>query len=207
MINLRLTSLLSAYLWCGQIIDVTRNTKNLKSFVVLRHEMFWGTILRVCPHSQQRRAKLSINQSNGRDNQSQFRSGETHQLHRCRATCVLTRVTLGTRMSCELNYPPYLRAQTPTHTQPCHKACDVAYSPGMKGQTLHSKADGADLPGGSVPVPKAQLWPDSAEEAPGMERLLRKCRIRSKLLRECLAECLGVYVLIVSLQYYYYYYY
>lgn len=74
----------------------------------------------------------------------------------------------------------------------------------MKGQTLHSKADGADLTGGSVPVPKAQLWPDSEEEAPGMERLLRKCRIRNKLLRECLAECLGVYVLIVSLDYYYY---
>lgn len=93
---------------------------------------------------------------------------------------------------------------TNTHTQPCHKACDVAYSPGMKGQTLHGKADGADLPGGSVLVPKAQLWPDSEEEAPSMERLLRKCRVRNELVRECLAECLGVYVLIVSLDYYYY---
>lgn len=31
-----------------------------------------------------------------------------------------------------------------------------------------------------------------------MEALLRKCRIRNQLLRECLAEFLGVYVLIVS---------
>uniref|UniRef100_A0A3Q3X945 Uncharacterized protein n=1 Tax=Mola mola TaxID=94237 RepID=A0A3Q3X945_MOLML len=33
--------------------------------------------------------------------------------------------------------------------------------------------------------------------SPGMERLLRKCQIRNQLLRECLAECLGVYVLIL----------
>ncbi|XP_029976303.1 aquaporin-10b isoform X2 [Salarias fasciatus] len=30
-----------------------------------------------------------------------------------------------------------------------------------------------------------------------MERLLKKCQIRSQLVRECLAECLGVYVLIL----------
>lgn len=30
-----------------------------------------------------------------------------------------------------------------------------------------------------------------------MERLLRKCRIQNKLVRECLAECLGVYLLIL----------
>ncbi|KAM9385682.1 aquaporin-10b [Pholidichthys leucotaenia] len=30
-----------------------------------------------------------------------------------------------------------------------------------------------------------------------MERLLRKCQIRSQLVRECMAECLGVYVLIL----------
>nr|XP_040045086.1 aquaporin-10b [Gasterosteus aculeatus aculeatus] len=34
-------------------------------------------------------------------------------------------------------------------------------------------------------------------ETCGMERLLRKCRIRSQLVRECMAECLGVYVLIL----------
>lgn len=30
-----------------------------------------------------------------------------------------------------------------------------------------------------------------------MERILRKCRIQNQLLRECLAECLGVYILIL----------
>ncbi|KAM8841101.1 aquaporin-10b [Spinachia spinachia] len=30
-----------------------------------------------------------------------------------------------------------------------------------------------------------------------MERLLKKCQIRSQLVRECMAECLGVYVLIL----------
>lgn len=32
-----------------------------------------------------------------------------------------------------------------------------------------------------------------------MEAVLRKIRIQNQLVRECLAECLGVYVLIVSL--------
>lgn len=32
-----------------------------------------------------------------------------------------------------------------------------------------------------------------------MERLLRRCRIKTRLVRECMAECLGVYVLIVSI--------
>uniref|UniRef100_A0A8C6SF34 Aquaporin 10b n=1 Tax=Neogobius melanostomus TaxID=47308 RepID=A0A8C6SF34_9GOBI len=30
-----------------------------------------------------------------------------------------------------------------------------------------------------------------------MERILRKCRIQNQLVRECLAECLGVYILIL----------
>ncbi|XP_033831689.1 aquaporin-10b [Periophthalmus magnuspinnatus] len=30
-----------------------------------------------------------------------------------------------------------------------------------------------------------------------MERILRKCQIRNRLVRECLAECLGVYILIL----------
>lgn len=36
-------------------------------------------------------------------------------------------------------------------------------------------------------------------KARGMERLLKKCQIRNQLVRECMAECLGVYVLIVSI--------
>lgn len=101
-------------------------------------------------------------------------------------------------MSYRVNYSPLLGTHTPP-PQPCHKVCDVAYSPSMKGQTLLSKADGADPPDDRVPAPKAHLWPDGAEETLGMERLLRKCQIRNQLVRECLAECLGVYVLIVSL--------
>ncbi|CAL8308669.1 unnamed protein product [Merluccius merluccius] len=29
-----------------------------------------------------------------------------------------------------------------------------------------------------------------------MERLLRRCRVRNQLVRECMAECLGVYIMI-----------
>lgn len=106
-------------------------------------------------------------------------------------------------MSYKVNYSPLLCARTPP-PQPCHKKCDVAHSSTMKGQTLHCKADsavlcGSDPPDDSVPALKAHLWPDGAEETLGMERLLRKCRIRSQLVRECMAECLGVYVLIVSI--------
>lgn len=98
------------------------------------------------------------------------------------------------------NYSPLPRA----HTLPSHKVCDVAYSSSMKGQTLLSQADsavlcGSDPPEDRVPALKAHLWPDAAEESSGMERLLRKCQIRNQLVRECLAECLGVYVLIVSI--------
>ncbi|KAI4817598.1 hypothetical protein KUCAC02_010983 [Chaenocephalus aceratus] len=68
----------------------------------------------------------------------------------------------------------------------------------MKGQTVLSQADravlcGAPPPAASGPALKDQLWP---EESSGMERLLRKCHIRNQLVRECMAECLGVYVLI-----------
>lgn len=102
-------------------------------------------------------------------------------------------------MSYKVNY-------TPT-AQPCHKISDVAYSSGMKGQTVLGQAEAAvlgksDPPDDSVPAPKALLWPDCAEEMSGMEWLLRKCRIRNQLLRECLAECLGVYILIVSVLFY-----
>lgn len=71
----------------------------------------------------------------------------------------------------------------------------------MKGQTLLGKADIVDPPDKSVPAPKAHLWPDPAEETSVMERLLKKCQIKNKLVRECLAECLGVYILIVSIFY------
>ncbi|XP_039675502.1 aquaporin-10b isoform X2 [Perca fluviatilis] len=72
----------------------------------------------------------------------------------------------------------------------------------MKGQTLLSQADsevlcGSDPPDDRVPPLKAHLRPDGAEETSGMERLLRKCQIRNQLVRECMAECLGVYVLIL----------
>lgn len=108
-------------------------------------------------------------------------------------------------MSYSVNYSPLLRAHTPPPPpQPCHKVCDVAYSSSMKGQTLLSKTDsavlcGSDPPDDGVPPLKADQWPDGAEETSGMERLLRKCQIRNQLVRECLAECLGVYVLIVSI--------
>ncbi len=101
-----------------------------------------------------------------------------------------------------MNYSPLLHTHTPS-PQPCHKVCDVAYSCPMKGQTLLSRADsavlcGSELPDDSSPALKAHLWPDSAEEVMGMERLLKKCQIKSQLVRECLAECLGVYILMVS---------
>ncbi|AWP21524.1 Aquaporin [Scophthalmus maximus] len=95
-------------------------------------------------------------------------------------------------MSYKVNYSPLLRANTPA-PQPCHKVRDVANSSSMKGQTLLGQTDGGAVFCGSGP----HLWPDGAEETPAMERLLRKCRIRNRLVRECMAECLGVYVLIL----------
>lgn len=92
-----------------------------------------------------------------------------------------------------MNYCHILYAPLPP---PCHKVCDVAYSCRMKRQTLPSQAEGA-----------VQCWvrctwrsenSPVAEETSGMERLLRKCQIRNQLVRECMAECLGVYILMVS---------
>ncbi|XP_074542273.1 aquaporin-10b isoform X2 [Halichoeres trimaculatus] len=105
-------------------------------------------------------------------------------------------------MSCNVKYSLLQHSHTPSPPQLCHKVCDADNSSSMKGQTLHSKADGAvwcgsdDLPEYNVPALKAQPWPDGTEDA-GMEKLLRKCQIRNQLVRECLAECLGVYVLIL----------
>ncbi|KAL3043632.1 hypothetical protein OYC64_003488 [Pagothenia borchgrevinki] len=101
-------------------------------------------------------------------------------------------------MPSKMNYSPLLRVHSPP-PQPCHKVCDVEYSSSMKGQTVLSQADravlcGAPPPAATGPALKDQLWP---EECSGMERLLRKCHIRNQLVRECMAECLGVYVLIL----------
>ncbi|KAM9838226.1 aquaporin-10b [Aulostomus maculatus] len=75
----------------------------------------------------------------------------------------------------------------------------------MKGQTLLSPptegaalrgSDPADEAGATAPL-KVHLWPDCEEETSKMEGLLRRCRVRNQLVRECMAECLGVYVLIL----------
>uniref|UniRef100_UPI0037E83D80 aquaporin-10b n=1 Tax=Semicossyphus pulcher TaxID=241346 RepID=UPI0037E83D80 len=106
-------------------------------------------------------------------------------------------------MSHKVQYSPLPRAHMPPPPQPCHKVCDVARGCGMKGQPLLGRADCAvlcrseDPPDDGVPALRAQLWPDGEEEASGMDRLLWRCQIRSELVRECLAECLGVYVLIL----------
>lgn len=107
-------------------------------------------------------------------------------------------------MSFRVNLSPLLCARVPPGPQPGNKVRDVAFSPGMKGRTLLGETNSAALRGSDTPdisvLPlKAQPWSDSVEGSPGMERLLRKCQIRNQLLRECLAECLGVYVLIVSI--------
>lgn len=78
--------------------------------------------------------------------------------------------------------------------QPYHKVSDVSRSPDIKRHAVLSKADGAGPPDVSVQAPV-----DGAEETSMMERLLHHCQITNQLLRECLAEFLGVYVLIVSI--------
>ncbi|XP_071759166.1 aquaporin-10b [Centroberyx gerrardi] len=104
-------------------------------------------------------------------------------------------------MSHKASYSPLMRADTPP-PEPCHKACDVAHNSSMKGQSLLSQAESGELPGSDPPDEagaglKAAFWPDGAKESSGMERLLRKCHIRNQLVRECMAECLGVYVMIL----------
>ncbi|XP_058474741.1 aquaporin-10b [Solea solea] len=49
----------------------------------------------------------------------------------------------------------------------------------------------------SVPALTSHLRLDSTKERSGMERLLRKCNIKNQLVRECMAECLGIYILIL----------
>ncbi|XP_041823209.1 aquaporin-10b [Melanotaenia boesemani] len=101
------------------------------------------------------------------------------------------------RMSYKVNYSPLLNA-TP---QPSRKLRDVIGSR-MKGQTLLREADAAvlcrsDPPNYRVPSLKVILEQDSVEENLVMEKLLKKCRIRNQLVRECMAEFLGLYVLIL----------
>ncbi|KAM3596298.1 uncharacterized protein V6R79_011913 [Siganus canaliculatus] len=98
------------------------------------------------------------------------------------------------------NCSPLLRAHTAL-PGPCSKVCDVEYNSSMKGQTLLRGTDRAAPPGSeplddNVPL-KTDLRPDRAEEPSRMEKTLRRCRIRNKLIRECLAECLGVYVFMI----------
>ncbi len=148
---------------------------------------FWTH--RSCLHSEKKKCN---NQWNERNNQSQFQSGETTINQPSEAGSVHWRVSdhvccdFGVKMSYKVNYSPLLRAHTPP-PQPCHKVCDVAHSSNMRGQTLLSKA----VLCGSDP-------PDDSETS-GMERLLRKCKIKNQVFRECMAECLGIYVLIVSI--------
>lgn len=85
-----------------------------------------------------------------------------------------------------------------------HKARDVTRSPDIKGRAAPGKADCAALgrpgpPRVSVRPPRPPPSPPRLDDTPTMERLLKKCRIENRLLRECLAEFLGVYVLIVSI--------
>lgn len=76
--------------------------------------------------------------------------------------------------------------------QPSHKVCDVTCNPRHKKR---SGPRGAEPPDVSIRPPDA---PPAAEETAAMDGLLQNCRIKNQLLRECLAEFLGVYVLIVS---------
>ncbi|KAM6899988.1 aquaporin-10b [Xenentodon cancila] len=101
-------------------------------------------------------------------------------------------------MSSKASYSPLLSASPQT----CHKLCDVAFPSSVKGQILLGEADGAKQcksgpPDYSTRSVKAHLGPDGAEDSSVMERLLQKCQIRSQLVRECMAECLGVYVIIL----------
>lgn len=81
----------------------------------------------------------------------------------------------------------------------------------MKGQTLLSQPEivvgalaGLDVSVVATAAVKDPRWlyTQGLERPSGvMERLLRKCRVQSLLLRECMAECLGVYIMIVSVDF------
>ena len=159
----------------------------------------WSLRLRSQTQIHSQKTKKCNNQSKQSNNQSQLHPAEiTTKGTRVwpAQSCTSHHVCCDLSMEMSFNFSPLLSA----HTPPSHKVCDVAHSSGMKGQTLLSQADSAVLCCDS-PEDRAHLWPDAAEGSSGMERLLRKCQIRNQLVRECLAECLGVFVLIVSICY------
>jgi len=113
-----------------------------------------------------------------------------------------------------MNYTPVATTDTTTPPPPppphtCHKVYDVVHTSSMKGQTLLGQPEivvgalaGLDVSAGGTATVRDRRWlyAQGLEEPSGMmERLLRRCRVQNQLLRECMAECLGVYVMIVSL--------
>lgn len=107
-----------------------------------------------------------------------------------------------------MNYTPVATTDTPPPPpHPCHKVYDVVHTSSIKGQTLLGQPEivvgglaGLDVSVGGTAAVRDRRWPYGLEESSGMmERLLRRCRVQNQLLRECMAECLGVYVMIVSL--------
>ncbi|XP_056154928.1 aquaporin-10b [Lampris incognitus] len=102
------------------------------------------------------------------------------------------------------SYSPLLCTDTPP-PQPFHKVCDVVHNSGMKGQPLFRQSvsealmPGSEVPDGCVTGVKAPFWlnSNSPEDLSGMEKVLRKFQIRNQILRECMAECLGVYIMIL----------
>lgn len=96
------------------------------------------------------------------------------------------------------NCPPFLAPHT-LALQPYHKVCDVTCSTDIKSKADRGAPCRSDPPDVSVRASEPPPWLDCAEETAMMEGLLKNCRIKNRLLRECLAELLGVYVLIVSI--------
>ncbi|MEQ2281300.1 hypothetical protein AMECASPLE_028873, partial [Ameca splendens] len=66
----------------------------------------------------------------------------------------------------------------------------------MGGQTVLSEAEGAELCTSETSL-YSSLSLKAHQRPGGMDKLLRRCLIRTPIIRECLAECLGVYVLIL----------
>lgn len=183
-------NLLTAFLCCGHSQIKTRNTKGHGAC------MWRGSELCLCLQCNR------IDQSSGRTWLKlipiRYNGCKSTKCDPVKQLSVYIPLDLGLTMSSTLNCcSPYLRAHVPMHGLTGHKVCDVAHGPGMKGQQLH-ESGGTERAVGSVSVLAAQLCLDGERNSSGMERLLRRCRIRSKLVRECLAECLGVYLLIVS---------
>ncbi|MEQ2199222.1 hypothetical protein XENOCAPTIV_027870, partial [Xenoophorus captivus] len=125
------------------------------------------------------------NQSKSSRNQCRFGSSvQPRRDNACSSDSTL-------RMSCKINFSPLLR-KTP---QRCSKLCDVTLKSSMGGQTVLSEAEGAELCTSETSL-YSSLSLKAHQRPGGMDKLLRRCRIRTPIIRECLAECLGVYVLI-----------